>query len=249
MLSLFLRRSAIGTLVLALLFVVSCEDGDSDAIAKAQACLDKLDEDSASLATEAEACRTRLTKVNTQQGWIIQCSVDFLKGGLTTKRIVNAYKNLDGSSAGAAQKEAFFIGVMALDDTADADNAFASCKKSGVESLIFIASMARAGTYIASAVGGLLTGGEIDENKVRDALEECTNPADPMNPQCDLEQIGESVLALESVYCTGANASSSVCQQVNVAIENSGGTSAGVGEVLACLLQNPRPVACQNLIP
>lgn len=229
--------------ILGLFGLTGCEDEEANQLAQAQACLNKVDD---AHYADAENCRKHLKGVNSQQSWIIQCSIDFLVGGLTTTKIVNAFKELEDDANGT-NKEAYFIGTMALNDTAVADNAFTSCQKSKVDSMIYIAAMARTGTYLSAAVSGILDGsGNVDPAKVDQALQDCAS-ATPTS--CNPTKIGESVIALQAVYCGTDQADADVCDEINKAIDNSGGNPATVGQLLTCLLQEPadRGPECASL--
>lgn len=223
----------------------ACEDEESNKINQAQACLDKVDD---SNPASAVACEKYIKGVNSQQAWVLRCSIDFIEGGLTNSRIIQAFKDLDDTDGANSTKEAYFIANLALSSTAAADDAFESCQKSKVASLIYIASFSRAGAYL-NAAGNALgddiidANGNIDEAALDAAIDSCANG----DATCDLDAIGESIITLESIYCTGANKNSEACEEVNLAIENGGGTPEGVGEILACLLKKPRGAACANL--
>ena len=229
-----------------LVFTLGCEDDTANSLNQAQECLDKISDDAP---TEAANCSKFLKGINTPQKWIIQCGIDFMVGGVTTTRIINAYNELDGSSG--EDKESYFMGALAFSSTATADAAFLSCQKSESDSLIYIAALSKAGTHLSAAVGGLLgqigsdgNGYTVDEADMQAAIDDCQS-VEPNN--CNEAAIGESVLALEEVYCQGGNSDSEVCEDVNKAIENSDGSAEAVADLMLCLMDKPLQAPCNTL--
>jgi hypothetical protein len=230
----------LGTLVL-----MGCESEESDKIHQAQACLDAVPDDQY---TTASKCANHLNGINTKQAWILRCSIDFLSGGLTTTRIMNAYKELDGQRG--EDKEAYFMATLSLASTSAADSAFETCEKSGVNSLKYIASLSRAGTHLSAAVPGLLdaissagSDYQVDEIEMDTALTNCKNK----DPSCDKAAIGESVKGLTDSYCAGDNADAEVCGDIEKAVKASDGSSSSIGDLMICLLDKPLQPPCDTL--
>jgi hypothetical protein len=180
--------------------LLGCEDKDTNAVAKAQECLDK-----ARVAADAAACRGLIEGKSSQQAYIVRCSIEFVAGGLITSKIAQAFT--EQKNAGS-NKEATLMSFLSLGDKPTADNAAAYCKLSGIPGLIYLANLSVIGTYMTVLLN------EVDRNNPSVFLANCQ--ANPDN--CNDTAIGTAVISIADSYCTGANSSSDVCGKVNAAI-------------------------------
>ena len=208
--------------------LVACDKGENDDLAKAQACLDKITEDNY---TEADACIESLDKYDSQQANILKCSGKFLAGGLTTSKIMDAYKELENSDAAASDnKEAIFISYLALTPSSKAKEAAVFCRKTEVEGYIYLADLAVLGSILAD-VGNFSsppTQAEIDG-----ALASCqATPED-----CEPAVLAGAVESVAESYCSKPSAKDEdVCKDINAAVAASGGDDAVLTAALTCLL-------------
>lgn len=202
----------IGTSVL----LVSCESDEDNKIALAQECLNDLTDSSTN--PEIQACIDKVSGIETPQAYTIRCSARFLSGGLTTSKIVTAFKDYD--DAPANEKEATLIDNLALTSVGAADAAYADCAKTNVPGLLYIASLTRVGTLIVVNGAG---GGDIQQ-----AIDNCESGAQ----NCNLTAIAESVLTLSDLYCKGDAAQEQVCIDIATAEANAGGDLEQLAQIL-----------------
>lgn len=197
-----------------LLTTTGCEDEDARSNAEGQACLDKARNEA-----QADACRQYVSG-STQQAKILLCSIEMMASGLTSDKMKTAFQNMD--SAGAGNKEEALIGALTLNSTTEATTAFNACNETNVAGLEYIAGLARVGTIVAS-VGA---GGNFDAQ-----LADCAT-----NNSCNPTEIGETATVLADSYCTGANADSEVCTQINQAVDQNSGDNSAIGNALLDLM-------------
>lgn len=228
-------------LILALSFLIyGCEDKNK--IAQAQACLDSITE---SNHAQAGSCLNYLDGDDSQQANIIRCSATLMSGGLTTTKMVNAYKALSGTTGGGAavtNKDAVFIGTLVLStpninqgyDTAVAGDAY--CKKTNVTGLMYISGLAVMGTMIAKVGSSIGTySNPPTEAEVDAAIANCTGGTP--DTACNPTSVGTVATTIATTYCANQSADQTVCTKVNDAITTSGGNTAKIGNALLCLLK------------
>ncbi len=213
---------AVGALLTGCL-LLGCESDEADDLAKAQRCLDRVPQDNGASANE---CIQMVAKHGGQQADIIRCSGYFLVGGLTTNKILQAYKALEGDST---NKEAVFIGTLALTDVSTAKNADLYCKKTGLKGFIYLGSLAVVGTILKSAGSFSVPPTEAEVNA---AMATCT--ATPSS--CDPAAISSAAGTLADNYCSGSSKDDKVCTDINSALQAGGGDTAVVTSALTCLL-------------
>lgn len=231
------QKMAAGVLVtLALISLSGCEEEESNDLAKAQQCMDRI---TSSNFAQAENCMAYVAKHDSQQANILKCSIKMLAGGLTSDKITQAYIKLSGNGG---NKEAAFISVLALSPASKATEAQAYCERSQLKGLIYISNLAVVGSTIASAggAGGYDPSNPTDlpsDAEIANMLTSCTPPGGTCGG--NFSTIGAAVTTVSSSYCTGDNATNDVCTKVNSAITNSGGNPTAVAKYLICQLQTP----------
>lgn len=228
---------AVGAATIATIFLVSCEDKESNALAQAQACMDKIS--SANYAA-ANACMAYVDGYDSQQANILKCSIKMMSGGLTTDKVAEAYKAI-AVTGGAASNEATFITVLALSPASAATDAQVFCERSQLKGLIYLANLAVVGSTMAAVLppGGydptdptsLPTPAEVNQ-----IINDCAPPA---NCGGGHATIGQSVIDISEEYCVGGNADSTICQTVAGAISGAGGDPTLVAKQLFCQLKEP----------
>jgi hypothetical protein len=227
---------------LGLIALNGCEDEESNDLAKAQKCMDNI---SSANYADAAACFDFVAKYDSQQANILKCSIKFLQGGLTTDRVVNAYKALATATV-VTSNEAVFMTALALDPSSLATDAEVYCEKSGLKGLIYLANLAVVGSTlfdIGNAIGGTYDPNDPSAAPPSDA-EVAAIVADcvPGGPETcggipgGYDTIGASVITLSESYCTGSNATSEVCTTINAAIADAGGDPGDAARALFCIL-------------
>src|SRR5690606_13268518 len=97
----------------------------------------------------------------------------FLAGGLTTSKIVDAYKELEDSEGD--NKESIFISYLALSPLNLATEAATYCRATGVEGFIYLADLAVVGSVLGD-VGDFSSPPE--QSEIDAAFNKCqTTPA------------------------------------------------------------------------
>jgi hypothetical protein len=237
------KMVALTVIGLSILVLPGCEEEESNDLAQAQDCMDKIS--SANWQT-ADKCMAYVAKYDSQQANILKCAIKFLDNGLTTDKVVAAYLAL---SQNAPSNDAVFMTALAMATTADAEEARVYCNKSQLKGLIYLANLAVAGSALAE-VGVALnlfmdgydptdpaTIGNLTSGDVEDIIAACLpGSADPQCTSARLEAIGSAVEAISTSYCVGSNEDTEICQSVNAAIAGSGGDPEQIANHILCLL-------------
>jgi hypothetical protein len=85
-------KKLIFILSFSILIISACEKTEDDKIAQAQECLDR-----AVLPTDATACLTMISGINTLNANRIRCSLSVLESGTTQDVIISAYQAMDAA--------------------------------------------------------------------------------------------------------------------------------------------------------
>ncbi|MCB0384243.1 MAG: hypothetical protein KDD43_02525 [Bdellovibrionales bacterium] len=213
----------VGTLSLAAglaLGLAGCESDETNAISKAQRCLDD-----ARTAAAAKACRGLVDGKTSQQAMIVRCAIEVVSGGLITSRVSQAFQELENSTN---DKEATMMGIMANDDgPTAAETAAAYCNASGISGLQYLANLSVVGTYMVAAVGSWNGDGQA-------LINQCAPPTNG----CNDAAIGTAIISIGQSYCGGQDADEEMCNEINQAIATGGGDPATVAQQLYPLLNN-----------
>lgn len=214
--------------------LAGCEDGEIRDLAKAQACMDEVPQNNPGAAS---ACYAYVEKYTSQQANILKCSIKLTSGGLSTQKIVDAYKVSEDSSVN--NKEAVFIGFLAL-NIPDANSGYATsqeaypyCDLSQVSGLKFIGGLAKMASMLGSIGGADLSNPANIETEVGAALEGCASGA-----ACDLADTGATIVAISETYCATPSSDKEVCSDINQAIADAGGDPVLAAKQFMCKLQN-----------
>ena len=229
-------------LALAIFSVTGCNEQELDDLAKAQDCLDKVNE---AVPESASKCLQFTAGHTSQRAQILNCSIYLTAGGLTTTRMSDAYKA--SKDATITNKEASYMAYLALNkpDAAGgytaAQNAQVYCNASRNTGLIFISSLAVMGSWANSIFAAGNGGASIDfsnpssvESAVTTIINNCQG--NPPVGSCDSAVIGAAATQAATVYCGTASADQSVCAQINSAVQTAGGNNDKITQGLMCLL-------------
>ncbi len=236
-------------------FILGCAKKESDDLAKAQNCLNKVSE---SRPSDADACMQFVAKYSSQQANILKCSIKITSGGLMESKIVKGYNILEDDSQ--TNKEASFMAVLSLDNPnfteglAKAKAASAFCLESGVNGLIYLSNIVLAGTALAKTMedAGLSDFDPADPDSVNNAIEglltACAVATPPANCTENIDSMGAAVEILGESYCAGESADAGVCTQIQDTLKASSGDAAKTGQALLCVLAkkqyNPSTNGC-----
>lgn len=216
-----IRFILIGLITVLSLGLISCESEEDNKILAAQECFNDL-ADTAS-AAQVDACMAKIAGIETQNAYTIRCSGEFLKGGLTTLKLVTAF---DGyKTQPKANQEAYLIEQLALDPNEfAADQAYSDCAKTGTPGLNYIATLSRFGTKVKHLGGG---------GTIATSISNCI--ATPT--LCDNQAIGEMVVNMADLYCKGDAVQQQICIDIASAEAASGNDFAAIAAALLAQIQ------------
>ena len=229
----------------SLVVLAGCNAKEQDDLARAQACLDKVDQNDP---TTADECLQYIEKYDSQQASILKCGIYMTSGGPFENKIVKAYAALKDDES--ANKTAIYMAYLSLDKP-DLDQAYQKantgnkhCQRSGVPGLQYLGSMIVAGTAFNLAIKNL-SGAGIDPNDpaaaaaaVQNLLDTCTGANPPASCTQNVAAVGEAATSLAGQYCSNSNADQDVCASINGATQAADGDPAKVGQAMYCFLKN-----------
>ena len=202
--------------VLALL-ISACESDQIDKLTEAQDCINTATPGSVG------SCRSLLDGMNSEQSFILRCSIDFIAEGFTTKTMATAFQNINSKSG--VNQTSVFMGFLVFSSTTSANRTFDDCNASKEPSYVTLASFVKVST-LAASTAGLLTGGALDRNAPIDLN---TAIGTLISTPSSYSTVGDAVQTAYTSNCSSpANQSSSVCVKI-VASMSGGGTSADIG--------------------
>ncbi len=230
---------------LAVLFLGACEDAETNAIAKAQRCLDKVVGGTvASRAAAATNCKAMVGGYSSADSYSIRCAADFIGDGLDSTRISNAVGAMLDNSGGAGTDPAMMLmGMISFSSQTVADTAYANCVASGSAGYIYFASAARIGTTVAAAGGaqGAAVLAAIAAGNTPSAadIDAAIGNASGGASGAQQEAIGATASTLYTSQCAVVtSANESICNQISSAINSNPGNNQAIGAALLALLQN-----------
>jgi hypothetical protein len=221
------------------LTTLSCEDSEQKKLGEAQACLDRVPQNSPSSAIK---CYSYIQDVDTPTANALRCSIGFLAAGISTTKIVDAVKRI---GSGTNSEEVFisllvFNGIDPADTDADATgvqaienvtNTVSHCNDSGVKGLMYLGNFAVAGTALIQAIkpdpdtAFWSNPVFVDvDNEVETAVNNCATTPENCNPAA----VGSAILTLGESYCKGKS-DDAQCAQVQAAIAAGGGDASAIG--------------------
>ncbi len=226
----------------ATLFLTGCEDAETNAIAKAQKCLDRISGGTvASRSAAATTCKAMVASYSSAESYSIRCAAGFIGDGLDSQRISNAVgRMLDNN--GANDPAMTLMGMLAFSSGTVATAVYNDCVASGSNGYIYFASAARIGTTVAEAGGAaggniladILNGQTPDPADINAAVTNASGGATAQQQTA----IGATATTLYSSQCAViTDQNSAVCTQIGQAINNNAGNYQAIGAALITLLQ------------
>ncbi len=225
-------------LVPAVVILAACETPEDQKLAGAQNCIDI-----AKTSDDADRCTAMVSGVETEKAYLIRCSAGYIAQGFTGARFATAFQRLkDNPSSGQdpmATVMAYMIFTKAL-PAYTADATLANCTKSGVRSMVRLATMTKLATFIATAgLGGIPT--------TADPLNPAFNPAAittaianlaGSGSPADQANVGAIAVQMNTAYCNPGSSfeSNEVCTNIKNAV-NGGGSQQAIGQALLAQLQ------------
>ena len=227
----------VGLMVSLLSLSCSQESSEDSQIAAGLKCLDTAKSNS-----DADDCLAKIEGLTSAKSSLLRCSANMIAQGFTGSRIASAFQKLkDNGSNGTASMLAYFVFAKPYTNHT-ADKTLSNCTASGVQALIFLATMIKTATYAASLTGSL-DGSTYDPSAPGfnpAALQtQLTNLYNSNDPTANAT-IGNLATTAQTTYCgTGSTFSTQdVCNKLNSAISSGAGNAADIGRALLNLLKN-----------
>lgn len=231
---------------LAVMFLSACEDAETNAIAKAQKCLDGVVGGTvASRATAAAACKAMVNGYSSADSYSIRCAAGFIGDGLDSTRISNAVGTMiDNSGGGGTDPAMMLMGMISFSSQGVADTVYADCVSSGSAGYIYFASAGRIGTTVAAAGGaqGAAVLAAIAAGNTPSAADIDAAVANAQGGSSAAQQtaIGATAATLYTSQCAVITSqNTAICNEMSTAINATPGNYQAIGAALLASLQNP----------
>lgn len=231
----FLRGSF---LLSTVLLVVGCETGEDRQLASAQECID-----AASTEGEADLCYNAVAGIETEKAYLIRCSANYIAQGFTGARFANAFQRLKENPNSGQDPMATVMAYMIFSKTStlhSVDNTLANCTRSGVRSMVRLATMTKLATFIAQVgLGGIPANADplnasFDPAQISTAIANLAggSPADQAS-------VGTIAIQASEAYCNEGSSfeSNEICVNLNAAISSGNGDATAIGLALLTQLQ------------
>tara|TARA_B100000609_G_scaffold196847_1_gene192919 strand:- start:668 stop:1357 length:690 start_codon:yes stop_codon:yes gene_type:complete len=219
-----------------LVFMTGCEDEEVRDIAKAQECMDAVP---ASSPQDASNCFAYVEKHTSQQANILKCAIKLTSGGLSSQKMVEAYKAAGNSNL--TSKESVYFAYLSLDLPTQsggydiAVEAYPYCVKSEVSGMVFIAGLAKTASLVTkSGVTIDLNDPATTEANIKTALQNCISTC----TAAELADTGATIVNLATTYCKDSSSDQGVCTDVKNSVNQYGGNTEQAGKAFMCILQD-----------
>lgn len=227
-------------------FAMGCSN--SNDVADAQLCLDKIDDTQAQSTVDSavNSCLSKISSESTTEANAVKCSGNLMLGGITSGKVFQAFKATTNKESASSAQLMLVISVTkssnATENKSLAKNTYDLCQASGVSGLKWIAGLSYMGTSLVNGVaasicpGGDVTACDFTNNSTASSVMS-TCSSSPSS--CDPQAVGETAVLLNEAYCTGDNAKTETCQKFAAAV-NSGGSTSDIGASIITQFQ-PTP--------
>jgi hypothetical protein len=233
--------SRLGAVTLALAgfsVMAGCETSEDRQLASAQACLDR-----ARSAADANVCMTMVQGLESDYAYLIRCSANFVAQGFNGDRVTEAFQSLANDTGAGTDPMATMLSAIVFDDNLTAHSAsatFNNCSRSGVTSMVRLATVASMATLFGEVSGQLAV--LIDPNSTPQQKETAIQAAITSMisaPSATQEELGNLVISAGESFCNSGSAYSGteICSNLTQAIQVGGNNPEAIGEQLAQLLQ------------
>lgn len=221
-----------------LFFLTSCETPDDRQLATAQECID-----SAKTSDDADRCYAAVDGIESEKAYLIRCSASYIAQGFTGARFASAFQRLKDNPSSGQDPMATVMAYLIFSRTSTlhtADKTLENCTKSGVRSMIRLATMTKLATFIASSgLGGIPANadplsGSFDPAAISTAI---TNLAGSGSAS-DQANVGTIAIQASDAYCNAGSSfeNNEICKNLKAAISG-GGTAQSIGQALLAQLQ------------
>ncbi len=226
-------------LIPALFVLTSCETPEDRQLATAQDCID-----AAKSGADADICYASVEGNESEKAYLIRCSASYIAQGFTGARFAKAFQNLKDNPSSGQDPMATVMAYLIFTKTStlhSIDNTFENCKKSGVRSMIRLATMSKLATFVTqSGLGEIpLTADPLDpsfdSSQITNAIASLvTNGSDT-----DKAAVGNLAIQANEVYCNEGSSfeTNEICKNLKDAISGGNGDALQIGLALLNQLQ------------
>jgi hypothetical protein len=234
--SLVSKTLAITLVATSTLVNTGCETAEDRQLAVAQSCLDD-----ARTPAQAKACMSKVQGLESQGAYLVRCSVHFIVQGFTGQRLVKAFEGMKNSSANSTTTAMAMFVFADQDPAHSATKTLEDCTKSGVKSLVRMASIANLATMTASFLGGDLADFEFDPENPEAAVTALTSLLDNLGTLDDNEaaELGNTIIAAQQNLCSPGSTfeGQEMCSILSDAIASNDGGPADLARDFLALLK------------
>ncbi len=224
----------------ALVILTSCETPEDKKLSSAQNCID-----GAKTTDDADRCYALVDGLETEKSYLIRCSASYIAQGFTGARFAAAFQRLKDNPSSGQDPMATVMAYLIFSKTSvlhTVDNALSNCTKSGVRSMVRLATMSKLATFIATVGGGAAA--------TLDPLNPAFNPAAistaitnlaGAGTPADQANVGAIAVQANAAYCNAGSSfeSNEICINLKAAIAT-GGSQQAIGQALLAQLQQVR---------
>ena len=237
-------RSAV--LILGLIAFTGCGGAkDVDKVADAQSCLDT------STSNTALACLDKIDGVDTEAAHLIRCSAEFIYQQFTDpNRLAKISVQLQQAGSSASNATATALGLLSFTQTYGtqtasqlATYALNECTAAKSPGMTLLASMAQIATAVAAA-GASNVVSQCDSSQPGFNASSCQTAVQTAVTCADPATVGNAALAAYQQGCSGAQSSSTVCQQYAAAVAAGNGNPSTIGSQLQSQIANGSTANC-----
>ncbi|MBF0206010.1 MAG: hypothetical protein HQK53_03895 [Oligoflexia bacterium] len=210
--------------VVILLVLGGCETEEQRDLFRAQQCINQ------SSSSNVENCRSYLSGHASKEAYVLQCSIDFLKQGVTASRMATAIEKRDSSTTNKNSLLGM-MGMISFSDQQDLISAERNCSLCGYSSYTMLIKMAKISTTLVVDQGVPVT---VDNKPDQKKMEEVV-AAVVASPTSEIkETVGAAAQTIQTSYCTAENATSKVCTTIAESI-SAGDSNEEIGQKLLAL--------------
>ena len=224
--------------VSTLLLLTSCETPDDQKLATAQNCID-----GAKTSADADRCTAIVAGVETEKAYLIRCSAGYIAQGFTGARFATAFQRLKDNPNSGQDPMATAMAYLIFTKSSvaySADNTLTNCTKSGVRSMMRLATMSKLATFIATAgLGSIPTSADPTDPAFNPAsISTAISNLAGSGSAADQANVGTIAIAANAAYCNPGSsfATNEICTNLTAAI-NGGGSNQSIGQALLAQLQ------------
>ncbi|MCB0349258.1 MAG: hypothetical protein KDD37_10500 [Bdellovibrionales bacterium] len=204
------------SLIFCCLFIFAACEEDDDILdySNARNCLDEI---TPATSDDAKACVASLADDDSERANKLKCAAEFLFQGLDTSTLAQIFSDIQegtGSEMNSFMSALYFKGDDRDDALANADLAYEACNASGSTGMAMFGSFSYSSTLMARLDAGW------DGQSTPDLSAGAIGGGPSMNNSSD-EELGEAILNIQSLYCSGGSSNEDICGQIDDILDGS----------------------------